>query len=211
MKRLFFSLVASAVFLCETQGNTISWNVISYIPAQDGYTYDSDIFHGNAPSGGFGAYFTRKLTAQYILLSCDNDAYFFLGNNASWWRVLDKGDLVNYDSMIGSYSDYFSYYPDGIGAPIGLQNISIPLGGTIILAFATAGRDWDYPPWDGAPYFYGWVELGYNGKDVYIVKSALETTGLGIYAGTGVVPEPSAALLALMGLSVFGLRRRRVT
>ena len=65
---------------------------------------------------------------------------------------------------------------------------------------------------------YGWVELGYDGTNVFIVNgimgSAMETTGLGIYAGTGnvfgdsAIPEPASALLAFSGVALL-LRRRR--
>ena len=83
-------------------------------------------------------------------------------------------------------------------------------GNTVIIAFAT-GEPVMQSDWDGAPYFYGWVELGYKNGDIYIVNSAMELTGLGMLAGTGtVIPEPSTALLALSGIALLLLRRRKV-
>ena len=55
--------------------------------------------------------------------------------------------------------------------------------------------------------YYGWIEFGFDGSEVYIRNSAVETTGQGLYAG--VVPEPSTLLLALSGVALLLCNRRR--
>ena len=210
MKKMIMCLIAlSAVLNCAA--SSVQWDVIGYYPSSDGYYYYSDILGGISPYGGFAVYF-QKLVANGLgtTLSCDNDAGFFLGNNSSWWRVVDKGDVVDYNSMITPHDDYFSYYENG--RPVGLYDIVLSRWDTVVLAFAAGVDGYPYMLWDGAPYFYGWVEIGYDGKDIFIVNSAMETTRLGIYAGTGnVVPEPSTVLLTIMGLAAFGFRRRKAT
>jgi len=112
------------------------------------------------------------------------------------WRQLQLNDLVDSSSVMGKFDDYFFCFWDGhyndVFAPL-----TINQGETVYLGFFIEP-------------LFGWVELGYDGTDIFIANSAMETTGLGIYAGTGIaVPEPSAVLLALSGLAVLCLRRRK--
>ena len=209
MRKMIMSLIILSV-VQNCTASSVQWEVISYDPSQDGYEYESDTFRGRSPYGDFAVYFQMELLPLSVTLSCDENASFFLGSNSSWWRVVYQGDVVDYNSMITPHDDYFSYYDNG--RPIGLYDIIFSRGNTVILAFAAGTDGYPFLPWNDAPYFYGWVEIGYNGQDIFIVNSAMETTGLGIYAGTGwVVPEPSTALLAIVGLAALGLRRRKVT
>ena len=193
-----------SIIAIKCSASSIDWGIIEY--GQD--FMGSYVLGGECPSGPFAVYFQMELSPLSATLSCNNDSYFFLGLNKSWWRGVDKNDVVDYGSMVVPHDDYFSYYSDG--APIGFYDIVIGRGKTVTLAFAT-GDPVMNTEWDGAPYFYGWVELGYNGTDIFIVKSAIETTGIGILAGTGIViPEPSTALLALSGMTALLLRRRRI-
>jgi hypothetical protein len=58
----------------------------------------------------------------------------------------------------------------------------------------------------------GWVKLRNNQGSIEMISGAIEYGGLGIYAGTQNIiqpsPEPSAFALALLGSLVFGLCRR---
>jgi hypothetical protein len=57
---------------------------------------------------------------------------------------------------------------------------------------------------------YGWASLVWNGTSLTLLDSAMETTGVGLYAGTYTpVPEPATAGLAWIGLAACVLRRTR--
>ena len=187
-------IVSATAFQCSA--SSVNWDVIAYGP--NNWGGGGYMFVGESPVGVFGAYFLMDRSPLSVTLSCNDDAAFFLGYVPSWWRVVEKGSLVDYDSIIAPHDDYFYYY--GNNGPVGLQSIIVPRSMTVVLAFATGGL---------GTYYYGWVELGYNGN-LYIVNSAMEITGQGIYAGTGIAtPEPSSALLALSGMAFLLLRRRR--
>ena len=120
------------------------------------------------------------------------------------WRLLLCGDLVDANSVMGDFDDYFlalfdSHYNDIF------SDLTIHTGESVYLGFFIEGDPYLDP-------LFGWVELSYDGKNAFVVGSAMETTGLGIYAGTGwVVPEPSVALLSIVGLAALCLRRRKGT
>lgn len=58
-------------------------------------------------------------------------------------------------------------------------------------------------------YIYGWASLLWDGTTLSLVDSAAETSGVGLYAGTHTpIPEPSTAVLALIGMTLLATRRR---
>ena len=183
-------------------GTTIQWGGATV------YNFLSpDIYYLSiaTPTGeSMGTDIQITTTPMYAVIN-NNLTYYTL----AWGALLlatDYGTLIDYDFFANSTDLFFQTYDFFSGARISETNFTIGLYETVFLAFVIG-----YPVYDEL-YWYGWVEFGYNGKDVYIVNSALETTGQGIYAGTGiVVPEPSTALLVIMGLAVLGLRRRKVT
>lgn len=63
---------------------------------------------------------------------------------------------------------------------------------------------------------FGWASFTYNSSSLTLVGNAIESTGAGIIAGTTTaVPEPSSALLLLLGLvampAVRRLKRAKLT
>lgn len=60
-------------------------------------------------------------------------------------------------------------------------------------------------------YRIGWVELESDGSTLTALRSATEDSGSGLYVGSlNVVPEPSTASFAMLGLLGLIARRRRV-
>ena len=140
-------------------------------------------------------------------------------NNFRWLRtsygcallLTDYDTLIDYDLFANA--DYF-FYQTSLNDPFPGDSKEFPslvipkteddLSNSIILAFALCkgagvGLEVDY---------YGWIELGYDGEEVYILNSAMiDGMWSGIYAG--VIPEPSTALLAMSGCAILLLRRRK--
>lgn len=72
---------------------------------------------------------------------------------------------------------------------------------TFYLGFGVEGRC------DGADtWLYGWLEVSVNGNELSVVNSAIGLNGQSMTVG--VIPEPSAAMLLILGLAPMALRRR---
>ena len=55
---------------------------------------------------------------------------------------------------------------------------------------------------------YGWVEFGFdNHEGLIVVNGALDMDGGPMIVGSGAIPEPSSALLLLLGFAGLALRR----
>ena len=129
-------------------------------------------------------------------------SYGTLIDNALYANAID--DWLPYDDGDDWPHWVEPYAVNGLVVPKTMDDLS----NTIFVAFALYSLVFDGYMID----YYGWLEFGYDGTNIYLVNSAMETTGQGIYAGTGIViPEPSTVLLAIVGLAVLGLRRRKVT
>ena len=116
---------------------------------------------------------------------------------SSRWRQMYDGDEVNSSTMASSHKDFFAtdsepYYGE----------VTIGYGESIYLGFVIG------PDYGHGYGYYGWVELGYDENGITAWGSGMDIDGAPILIGA--IPEPSSALLALMGFAVLGLRRRRV-
>jgi len=206
MKKLCFCfMLIFSMTVCH--GGAVQWDI-----AQWGYDLDfGHLLAITAPNGGgiqIGMILTSTLTQATLKNNLD-------------WHTLGYGVLLlqtNYNTLIDD--DFFNNSPDPFfntytssGFSMSEMDLSIPhtnsdFSNTILLAFAIGGLDWSG---EFVSEWYGWIEFGYTIKDgVYIANSGVETTGLGIYAGTGnAVPEPSTVLLAMSGGTILLLRRRK--
>lgn len=159
------------------------------------------------------SYAVNNLTEVYFTLGTASAYFTGVGTQEidGWWTVLygyggtvgishkwfevEYGDLVDWD--LSESADPFA----GIDPPVG-GSIHLNYGETAYLGYRLGGTT-SFPDAE-----YGWVELYFDGNEVSVVSSAIERTGLGIYAGMGVaVPEPAA--MGLLGAGVLALIWRK--
>ncbi len=131
-----------------------------------------------------------------ILLSAEN---ITAAISHSWFPV-EYGSLVD-EQAWQSATDFLVDFGDEYY----LGNLTLPIGDSVYLGFRL--DSYGFPPYNRE---YGWTELLYDGANIYVVSSATERTGLGIYAGTGTaIPEPTTSGLLLLGVAGLGLWRRQ--
>jgi len=199
MKKLFFvsMLIMSATFC---RGGTIQWNVAGW-----GYQPDFNIHYLSltTPIGGIGISIDATFLPFGILV---NDLDNHTAGAAAIMLPISCGTWIDENLFNNSSDPFFNrYIPPGY--PVSDTDLYIPLtndlySNTYLLAFVTFVGLYDI--------LYGWIELGYDGTDVIIVNSALNTEGNGILAKrSSCIPEPSTALLTLSGITLFLLRRRK--
>ena len=121
------------------------------------------------------------------------------------WRVMDIGDEVGYETMVGKDKDYFysNWINDDTGAPSNDYNIQIKTGEHVYLGGVSNET---YREIDNN---YFWLELIFDGTTVQVGQSAIEMErNTSIFIQPRGVPEPGAAVLALLGVCACALRRK---
>ncbi len=122
------------------------------------------------------------------------------------WARIGDGDAVGFDSTRGAETSFFRDYSGErqFGEPI-----FVPYEGyqSLFLAFALANANPAASDSGGIPdTIYGWVEFKVDLLDVSMIRSAIDLSGKPLSAGQ--VPEPSAAILGLIGIGML-IRRRK--
>ena len=119
---------------------------------------------------------------------------------ANTFVLASFGEVVDQNYM-NEQSEYFSYAKYG-EEDSGRSDYSIILGEDdfVYLAFMneTSGGQ-----------RFGWVQIGLEEDVLRVLGSAWDVDGGAMYVGGGAVPEPTGAMLALVGMALLALRRKR--
>ena len=147
------------------------------------------------------------------LVKVDGGGDHNAGDNFNIWILADKDDVLSdgyfEQPHIVLKSDYARITPSSTG-----NSIDIVSGRRYYLALIGSywGYDavdeyYNYYGWSERDY-YGWVELEASKAGLDIVSSAFSYSPLIVGGGLAPIPEPSAGVLLLLGLSALALRRR---
>jgi len=204
MKKLFF--ISTLFFITMVgRGGTIQWDIANWYYDIDGYwsgQYILDI-------SDFIIFPTQQLITTPDQATLVNFRWGELSRECTM-LLTSPGTFIDYNLFENSNDFFYQTFPNWPfpGTTPYAVNLEIPktnddLMNTIMIAFALSKGS----PSGAVIDYYGWIEFGYNGNEVYILNSAMiDGMWSGIYAG---VPEPSTAFLVLSGCAVLLFRRKK--
>ena len=196
MKSTLCFLIFTVTLVMKTWAiPVVEWSVVdvgtdTWIPfyGSGSYvTFSTDVYNGN----GVCVWSSIQQDGTVAQL---NAVTSLTGLKSSWFPI-SYGMLV--DQNAATHGDVFYDQIGGMpGNPVELTfNVPLYLGFCLGMDYESA--------------WYGWVELQYDGAGILALSSAVERTGLGIYAGTGTaIPEPATAGLWLLGAAGLVWRKR---
>ncbi len=119
-------------------------------------------------------------------------------------REMQVGDTVSEETVRGNqyyfYSNWIDAEPGYDGGSPETSSVYIPIGGEVYLGFLAE----DAPGYS----YYGWLSLIFDGTNVSVGQSAVESTGAPIVILPRQIPEPGTFSLVLFGIVALSMRRR---
>ena len=189
-----FLLLTVIVFSAIGSASTVEWNSITV------EKYSDEVYITSWPP-------------LYMYGCHDSDCLRLSGhvsNNltyGSFWVEVYAGDVIAGNVLAESGYWFFAYAgqsSDGQSIEFSDYNIEIKKRASTYLAVVL---DMGH---EGREFWTGWVELTLDdNSDVVALSSAFDRSGGPLVVGA--IPEPTSGILLLFGLSVMGLRRRRIS
>ena len=189
-------LAIIALLVCRVAfAATVEWNGF--------YFYDWDETETSMTAGQYGAcsyirWFNGRNAGGELTWKSDGGDYMEI---CCAWMQVAVGDLID-EAFVRSRDGYF-YRRNLYGQEMLRSDYDIIFtGGDDVFLGVAVARSYDNP----SDVLYGWVQfhLDANGK-ASMITSALDVDGDGVRVGA--TPEPSSALLLLVGGALLVLRR----
>ena len=183
MKKIAFVLVVTVFAVLPAAGATVIWDAFEQA-GNDFYYYG-----GPTPEINFSVETFHPL---YIFATADGEIN--AANPRACWVVAEGGDTVDESYISTGHLVLDAYYTDA--SKIEYHTMSAAKGSTFYLALIVDDAD-----------YYGWLAIDVDSEGgLHLAHSALSTEP-GIVVGA--IPEPSSAMLLLLGFAGLALRRQR--
>jgi len=182
MKRIVFVVFACVFTGMPVSGATVIWDAFEQ-SGNDFYYYG-----GPTPEINFSI---ETFHPMYIFATADGDIN--VANPRARWVVAEGGDAVDDSYISTGHLVLDAYYTDT--SKIEYHTMSAAKGSTFYLALVVDDAD-----------YYGWLAIDVDSSGgLHLAHSALSTEP-GIVVGA--IPEPSSAVLLLLGFAGSALRRK---
>lgn len=129
-----------------------------------------------------------------------------VGWNLAVWVLAAENDLLNRAYFEMPHIVLKDSYNTQVPTPLALNSIgdTVTIGNGDVVCLAAIGNYYDD---NGMPQdYFAWAQMASDGQELKLLRSAFSYGEL--IVGGGAIPEPSCALLVLVGLTALALRRQ---
>ena len=184
MRRNVLLLLIAFMTVSDLFGATVIWDAFEQF-GNNFYYYG-----GPTPEIGFSV---MEADVYYIVATADGQIN--AANPRAYWVRAEKGDVVNDGFLHSGEMVLDAYYSDRTEIEHG--SVTAMKDSTFYLALIVDDAD-----------YYGWLAIDVDKDGMLTLSHSVLSDTEGILV-VGAIPEPSSAVLMLVGLAWLALRRRR--